>query len=300
MRVPERTCLRTSRGLVYSGKDQGLQHLLDGIAEVNRQAGTRYTIHWAKLNAADFGVPQMRERVFLVGGREGQGFEFPMPTHGDIGDPGLFEVGCEPYRTAWDAIGDLPQDLDDPSLVVGGKWGDLLPTIPEGENYLWHTPRGGSGSSLFGWRTRFWSFLLKLAKDRPAWTIQAQPGTATGPFHWRSRRLSAHEMARIQTFPDDVSFDCGRTDLQKMLGNAVPSLLAEVLAVEIRSQLLGARRTRRLKLLPEKRGAPPPPEKRMRLLPRKYHALIGDHQDHPGEGRGPAARRRASIRPELI
>ena len=79
----------------------------------------------------------------------------------------------------------------------------LLPTIPEGQNYLWHTERGG-GEPLFGWRRRYWSFLLKLAKDLPSWTIQAQPGPATGPFHWDNRRLSVREMARMQTFPDNV------------------------------------------------------------------------------------------------
>src|SRR5262249_18489369 len=112
-----------------------------------------------------------------------------------------------------------------------------LPSIPEGENYLWHTARGG-GMPLFGWRTRYWSFLLKLAKDRPAWTIQAQPGPATGPFHWTNRRLSSQELCRLQTFPDGLQFDCGRNDVQRMLGNAVPSLVAEVIAREIRGQLL--------------------------------------------------------------
>ena len=74
----------------------------------------------------------------------------------------------------------------------------LLPSIPEGENYLWYTNRGG-GLQLFGWRTRYWSFLLKLAKSLPSWTIQAQPGSAIGPFHWRSRKLTTREMCRLQT-----------------------------------------------------------------------------------------------------
>ena len=122
---------------------------------------------------------------------------------------------------------------------MSGKWADLLPTIPEGLNYLWHTSRGG-GVPLFGWRTRYWSFLLKLAKSKPSWTIQAQPGSAIGPFHWKNRKLSARELCRLQTFPDDLSFDTSQNQIQRMIGNAVPSLLAEVLAWEIRTQLLGA------------------------------------------------------------
>src|SRR6185312_12245754 len=109
-----------------------------------------------------------------------------------------------------------------------GKWADLLPSIPPGMNYLWHTDRGG-GEPLFGWRRRYWSFLLKLAPDQPSWTIQAQPGPATGPFHWDNRRLTGREMARLQTFPDDIQITGSLADAQRQIGNAVPSLLAEVL-----------------------------------------------------------------------
>lgn len=286
---PKVFLLENVRGLAYQGKDEGLQLLLRGIEEVNRQAGTRYTVSWAMLNAADYGVPQMRERVFLIGSRDGTPFAFPEPTHGISETESLFSER-EPYRTTWDALGDLPQEVDDPSLQVAGRWGDLLPTIPEGENYLWHTDRSG-GYPIFGWRRRFWNFLLKLAKNRPAWTIQAQPGTATGPFHWKSRRLTAQELCRLQTFPDDLRFDCGRSDVQRMLGNAVPSLVAEVLAREIRRQLLGHRVARRQpRLLPPRRREIPPAEK-PHPLPEKYHPLIGDHTAHPGTGRGYARQR---------
>ena len=237
---PRAFLLENVYGLVYKNKDEGLRHLLEGIERINREAGTSYQPAWQLLNAADYGVPQIRERVFLIGARDGQLFRFPTATHGTSQVNGLFDTR-EPCRTAWDAIGDLPAQPNDPGLEMGGKWADLLPTIPEGQNYLWHTNRGG-GERLFGWRTRYWSFLLKLAKDQPAWTIQAQPGPAIGPFHWANRKLSAREMCRLQTFPDDLEFDCGRMDVQKMLGNAVPSLLAEVLAREIRGQLLGDER----------------------------------------------------------
>ena len=93
---------------------------------------------------------------------------------------------------------------EDEDLAVRGKWADLLPSIPEGSNYLHHTDRG-EGMPLFGWRRRYWTFLLKLAKNRPSWTIQAQPGPAVGPFHWSNRRLSVRELSRLQTFPDDVN-----------------------------------------------------------------------------------------------
>ena len=285
---PRAFLLENVPGLAFSGKDDGLTHLLEGIAEVNKQAKTKYRVSWQVINAASFGVPQTRERVFLVGARDGAPFTFPAPTHFP---PEGLSLGQSNYRTAWDAIGDLPSDGGDEDLVVRGKWGDLLPSIPEGQNYLWHTARGG-GKSIFGWRTRYWSFLLKLAKDRPAWTIQAQPGPAIGPFHWANRRLSVTELCRLQTIPEGIRFDCGRNEAQRLLGNAVPSLLAEVLGIEIRKQFLGdVRMPRKLKLLPRHRGPPPAPEL-VKSVPSTYRALIGTHAEHPGEGLGRGAARR--------
>lgn len=289
---PRAFLLENVPGMAFNAKSEGLRLLLDGIQAINQSAGTAYAPSVAKLNAAHYGVPQMRERVFLIGARDGMPFRFPAPTHADLPEADLLVQGLEPLRTAWDALGDLPQDLDDPALAMRGKWAGLLPTIPEGENYLWHTSRGG-GEPLFGWRTRFWSFLLKLAKNRPAWTIQAQPGPAVGPFHWRSRHLSPQELCRIQTFPDGLRFDAGQREVQRMLGNAVPSLLAEVLAREIRAQLLdgmGGLAPRPV-LMPPRRKGPPPPEVPA-PLPSPYRRLIGDHEDHPGTGLGPGARRR--------
>lgn len=287
---PKTFLLENVLGLAYAGKSEGLDFIRRGIDRINKDLGTDYTFAIQALNAADFGVPQTRERVVIIGSRDGKSFRFPTPTHAPAGR--LEAHGAmQRYRTAWDALGNLPEQLNDPSLRMTGKWADLLPTIPEGQNYLWHTDRGG-GAPLFGWRTRFWSFMLKLAKDQPSWTIQAQPGPATGPFHWRNRKLSALELGRLQTFPDGLEFECSRNDIQRLIGNAVPSLLAEVLAREIKVQLLGKKRSRAaLKLMPPDRGAPPPPAKPARL-PAKYRELVGAHEDHPGTGKGRGARER--------
>lgn len=293
---PRAFLLENVPGLAFNSKSEGLQHLLEGIETVNRRAKTKYKVHWRVLNAADYGVPQMRERVFLVGARDGRPFEFPDAS---FFPPELATAGKQPYRTAWDALGDLPPDSDDESMIVAGKWGDLLPSIPEGQNYLWHTPRG-QGQPIFGWRTRYWSFLLKLAKNRPSWTIQAQPGTAIGPFHWRNRRLTATELCRLQTFPEGLRFDGSRTEIQRLLGNAVPSLLAEILAWEIRRQLLGLRGVpRKLKLLPPAREDQPDAEE-VAPVPARYSPLLGDHADHPGEGKGRGAVSRNTSQPELF
>lgn len=290
---PKAFLLENVYGLAYKGKDEGLRHLLDGIERINHEIGTRYTVAWKMLNASHYGVPQNRERVFLVGCRDGTPFKFPSPTHAPAAEISLFD-SREPLRTAWDALGDLPRHPTEPSLEVGGKWGALLPSIPEGQNYLWHTNRGG-GEQLFGWRTRYWSFLLKLAKDQPSWTVQAQPGSAIGPFHWCNRKLTSRELCRIQTFPDDLTFDCGRTDVQKMLGNAVPSLLAEVMAREIRCQFLdNGKDLGSLRLIPPVRRPIPAPEP-LKPMPPVYRPMIGNHPDHPGEGRRSGRTRAAKV-----
>jgi len=99
-------------------------------------------------------------------------------------------------------------------------------------------------------------------------------------------------MCRLQTFPDGLEFSCSRHELQRLVGNAVPSLLTEILAWEIRQQLLGVSgKVRALKLLPVKREPVPKPE-RIAPVPREYSQYLGDHAAHPGEGLGRGALRR--------
>ena len=277
---PKTFLLENVYGMAYKRKDEALRYVLEGVARINEHTGTGYRVDWRMLNAAHYGVPQLRERVFLVGSRDGKRFDFPLPTHSAPERLGVLD-DRDPYRTAWDAMGDLPIAPNEPSLRIGGKWGALLPSIPEGKNYLWHTNRGG-GLQLFGWRTRYWSFLLKLAKDQPSWTIQAQPGSAVGPFHWTNRKLTAQEMCRLQTLPDGLDFDCGRNNVQRMLGNAVPSLLAEVLARKIRSDLLQKPAAGSALLLMPPVRTPTPKAEPIAPVPERYWDLAGDHADHPG------------------
>jgi DNA (cytosine-5)-methyltransferase 1 len=290
--LPKTFFLENVPGLAYRGKSEGIELVERTIERINRECGVSYSLRYRQVNAAHYGVPQVRERVIAVGSRDGALFDLPTPTHGDAdGSPELVTV--EPWMTAWDAIGDLEDD-DNPELAVRGKWADLLPSIPEGENYLWHTDRGG-GLPLFGWRRRYWSFLLKLSKRRPSWTIQAQPGPAVGPFHWRSRRLSARELCRLQTFPDDYHINGGIAAAQRQLGNAVPAALAEVVARKMRRDLLGDAIDLRPTLIPRRRQPVPGPEPVAPVHP-KYEHLAGTHEAHPGTGKGYAAKERRRVR----
>ncbi len=284
---PRAFLLENVEGLAYRGKDEGLRMILDEVEAINVRNGTNYKPVYQIVNAASYGVPQLRKRLILVGARDGKIFGMPPATHRiSAEDSGAAEAHLEPPHTAWDALGDLVLCPDE-DVAATGHWADLLPSIPEGSNYLWHTDRGG-GEPLFGWRRRYWSFLLKLSKNQPSWTVQAQPGPAIGPFHWDNRRLSMRELCRLQTFPDDVVVGGGRHAVQRQLGNAVPSLLAEVFARAIGNQLIGLPTLEKPRLMPPRRGpgtvAQPNP-----WIPTKYRTLLGNDTSHPGPGQGRGA-----------
>ena len=281
--------LENVEGLVYRGKDdEGLQLVQERLGQINAGYRAGYQAAVITLNCAHYGVPQTRGRVFIIASRSGKLFSLPDPTHYPPGE--LPNARAQEHRTAWDAIGDLDAEEWPDELNPKGRWADLLQSIPEGKNYLWHTPRGG-GEPLFGWRTRYWSFLLKLAKDRPAWTIQAVPGPATGPFHWRSRQLSAAELRRIQTFPDGYLLAGDYRSQRRQLGNAVPPAIGEMLGQEIRRQFFNERPLRRSSFVPPHRDDRPPPVEAC-PVPDKYLNLRGNHAPHPGVGRGPGTQQR--------
>lgn len=276
--LPKAFILENVFGLAYKGKDEGLIFLKETLEKINKKNKTNYSFNWKVLNAAHYGIPQIRERVFIVGSKDGDTFNFPEPRFYDPLDDeeaqaSLMMAVKEPVRTAWDALHDLSSEEEKPfPSKVGGRWGNLLPTIPEGLNYLYHSERG-KGEPLFKWRSRYWSFLLKLSKERPSWTIQAQPGSAIGPFHWNNRRLAMREMARLQTFPDDVEVLGGVSEVQKQIGNAVPSALAEMLALEIRRQFFGDKiNSLKLSLIPKKAPVEPVATK-VYPVPKEYMEL---------------------------
>lgn len=189
-----------------------------------------YTFRWAVLNAADYGVPQLRPRVFVVGVRRGERLpDLPSPTHGGSWERRLSGGGDLPHVTSGDALAGLTADPE-PGEQVGGKWGWLLPEIPPGDNYLYFTARRGHPKPIFEWRSRYWNFLLKLDPGRPSPTIQARPGPNVGPFHWDNRRLRVPEVKRLFTFPDSFEFVGTRRSVQAQLGNSVPPLLARRVA----------------------------------------------------------------------
>lgn len=279
-------------GLAFTKKQEGLEYLRKEIDNINRRVGTKYSFSAAQLNAAKFGVPQTRERVFVIGHKGGKVFRFPEATH-YVNEAEATNNKDEQKLlrclTAWDALSKVKtSECED--LRVRGKWADLLPSIPEGKNYLYHTARG-EGEEIFGWRTRYWSMLLKLAKSKPSWTLTAQPGPAIGPFHWENRRLSADELCALQTFPKGYHIEGSILSAHKQLGNAVPSLLAEILGREILKQFFGEEIQDGPSLAITRSRKTPNPHP-VTSVPQQFMNLVANHPPHPGQGMGPGAQQR--------
>jgi len=231
---PKAFLLENVAGLAYSVHGAALRLI------VERAESLGYSVDWRIINAADYGVPQIRERFFMVGTLAGR-FEWPAPGHAKDPHADLFSQGRLPWATAGAAIGDLDTEeaADDEGHYAGGKHHDLLELVPPGDNYLYFTEKRGYPTPLFDWRSRYWSFLLKLSPDMPSWTIQARRSNNMGPFHWRNRILRVEEVKRLQTFPDDFAL-AGNVERQwRQIGNAVPPVLAEKLGAAIRTCLEG-------------------------------------------------------------
>lgn len=209
------------KGLLTLGKGEAYEQVKADFAAAG------YKIYAKLLNSRDYGVPQIRERVIMVGIRNDLDFvyNFPEPTHGE-------GIGLKPFTTIKRAIWDLK---DDPG---------------------WHYE--GTYSSQYMGRNR------KKNWDQQSFTIQAdgrqspmypggKPMVRIDSNHWEfaeqdpnepyeERRMSVKEAARLQTFTDWFKFDYGKestkhnTKVNKLfdqIGNAVPVLMARVIAKPI-------------------------------------------------------------------
>ena len=190
-------------------------------------AETGYEFNYVILNAADYGVPQIRNRVFFYGNRMGVKMVPPTPICSEHGD--------NPWKTVGEAIGDLADKGETDALNhVPLKHGEInirrYKLIPEGGRL----PEQDLPPELY--RKNFGNTFKRLHRAKPSLTMV--PGHNAFPIHpWLDRSLTVREAARIQTFPDDYEF-IGPRDRQCMqVGNAVPPVLAKAWAEQIKKEL---------------------------------------------------------------
>lgn len=220
---PQYFVLENVYALTYNNR-QSRPHFERLLREIDEYG---YDCTWDVLNAANFGVPQARPRLVIVGAPKAKRTPcLPEASHGGRWERQDVGKSDNPHVTAGDALKGL-RTSPEPADEVAGQYGHLLPGIPPGGNYLHYTAERGHQDPLFKWRSRYWSFLLKLDPAKPAPTIQAQPGPYVGPFHWENRRLRVAELKRLFTFPEDFELVGSRNSIQAQLGNSVPPLLAK-------------------------------------------------------------------------
>jgi len=201
--------------------------ILEALIRAAEAAG--YSTTFFAANAVEYGVPQRRQRVFLLGSREGSAAN-PAPTHGDPAKG----IDLLPFETAGPAIAAFADErYFEPEEVVQGRWAAHLEEILPGWNYKHHTAWAGHPRPTWETETRFWNFLLKLSPNLPSWTINASPGPWVGPFHWSSRRLRTPELAALQTFPANYRFEGPRRERVRQIGNAVPVTLAAHVVAQV-------------------------------------------------------------------
>lgn len=186
-----------------------------------------FMVRVVRANAVDYGVPQRRQRVFILASKA-RAPGTPEPTHG----PWPVSDGARlPSATCGHALSPFAgPEFFEPEEVVAGRWAEHFREIPPGWNYKHHTKWADHANPTFVAEARFWNFLLKLHPERPAWTIPANPGPWTGPFHWANRRLRIPELAALQGFPPGYQFAGTRRERVRQIGNAVPPALATAMA----------------------------------------------------------------------
>lgn len=194
-----------------------------------------YEMRWQVLNAADFGVPQNRKRVFCVAFREdvhAPSRWFPEPTHAKTTQQTLDGTQRQQWRTVGEAIGDLPpREQAEAVGLKNHKWGDLTEA---GKDYLRrderhlqkHRPREFDEASR--------TIPANLHKGVPyglvriPWEMVPESDDLLNGV----RRLTPREAARLQSFPDWFAFEGPKTSQFRQIGNAVPPrLMAQIACV---------------------------------------------------------------------
>lgn len=228
---PKAFLFENVRGILGTNKGKDFQDIVSAFA------GLGYHIEYRILDAEDYGVPQQRERMFIVGHKREKPFLYPRPV---FGPDSVDEI---PYITVGEAIKDLPFSEQDKreTNFDGGKYSELLPLVPPGDNYLHFTAKRGYPNPVFAYRSRFSDFLYKANPDCPVKTLIASPGKYTGPLHWENRYLTVAEYKRIQGFPDEHIFCGDRAAQIRQIGNSVCPKIAYYMALAIREQIFGVK-----------------------------------------------------------
>lgn len=179
----------------------------------------------ALLNAADYGIPQRRVRLILIGYRPGDEPSFPSPTHSAV-------AGCQrPWLTLGDCLSRLTPPSDDEIIRPSGKMALELADLPPGTGAK---SQGKKEATRPGghWGYKQGAFIADPSKAARTVTASSQQDWIRDP-RLGLRRLTPRECAAIQTFPSEWAMIGNRQAQYRLIGNAVPPALGRVLGLAL-------------------------------------------------------------------
>ncbi len=212
------------------GGDVRRGHLRALVAEFER---LRFTVTAQVVNAADYGVPQKRQRLLIVGLRGGT-FQFPVPSFGP--------ARHRPWLAAGDLIGADPIGTPNPSIVTFARSPDIRPNPYDG-----HVFNGGGRpidlsrpaptllASMGGNKTPWIDRMNIVPEYHALLRAGGKPRTGQVPG---ARRITVKEAALLQTFPAGMHFSGTRSSCYRQIGNAVPPLLAREIGTALAKYLV--------------------------------------------------------------
>ena len=246
---------------LLSAKNSSGEKIVDQLKKAFKEIG--YNVEMQVMNAADYGVPQRRRRVIIVGLKKGN-YSFPAPTHGDPGK------GLIRYISVKQALDDLGVPVDEENRVVeyrcppqngyqqamrsrdevtehfmprmseldkyicshvkpGGNYNDIPKEVPS--ERIRRLQREGGHTTCYG----------RMLPDEPSYTINTyfnRPNVGCNIHYSQDRLITVREALRLQSFPDSYEIISGSKQGKNLIvGNAVPPLLAEVIARELKKYL---------------------------------------------------------------
>ncbi len=240
-------------GILNMEKGNVLNNILDSFREIG------YNVKCKLLNAAEYGVPQVRERAIFIGTRLDVDIGYPKKTHSLEDDSELKKA-----LTLWDAIGDLPQsdnqDFDTYITEPNNEYQRLIrnnctkltnhkPSIYNDKaiNMMRYIPMGKSAWDVqdkipkkYMPTSGYGNTYARLNANEPGMTITRNFSCISSSrcIHpYLNRGLTAREAARIQSYSDNYQFLGSKTDIQIQIGNSVPPILAEKIAYKIKEML---------------------------------------------------------------
>lgn len=282
---PDYFCLENVKGLTLGRHIEFLRELVEGFSD----GGYEILLPWQVLNASSFGVPQHRERLFIIGAKRGLPLpSYPQPMTRAAGRPEKHPTGLPAGPSVMDAIGDLLDADEFPTLshtdsvtaVLGPRsgyaaalrgealdkgdfshprdWDRTLMTASATANHTAET-RARFSATAPG-RVEPVSRFLKLDPNGICNTLRAGTGkdrgafTAARPIHpFHPRCITVREMARLHSYPDWFRFNHTKWHGAREVGNSVPPLLGRAVANEI-MKVTGHRRSRPKAAIPQADG----------------------------------------------